>query len=264
MNQPSDAKADGYWHWSYYLYGNGRSAPGKLFECPGVKHGGPPRTNPGPEFGNWEDGQVDDRGNAGANPFVDRQAPRMSLTANGAIVPRNKFTPALSGSAQRINRYVRDTDIIQPGRTILATEFSENWKAITVSEGAGFKLKSHRPVVALVTQTGSCAGNSLYTNSPNIGYMYPTAPYGLVSYEELQNSDVPWIDSETPLNAIGRHHPGSTVRNNIDYGGTTNFLYVDGHCERKHIIDTMENEEWGKKFYSITGNNNVSSSGRNR
>jgi prepilin-type N-terminal cleavage/methylation domain-containing protein/prepilin-type processing-associated H-X9-DG protein len=260
VTQNADSSVDGYCHWSYYLYNGGRCKD-DAFECPAVKHGGPPRTNPGPEAKDWEEGQADDRGNTRPTAMpCDKQAPRMALTANGAIIPRNKLDSLPGFASMHKNRYVRDTEIISPGHTILAAEFSENWKAISIAEGAGYKLKSHRPVVAFVTQAGSCAGTGLYDYSPNLNYMYPPAPYGLVSYEELRTSDVPWIDSETPMNAIGRHHPGKIVRNGIDYGGTSNFLYADGHCDRKSVIETLENREWGKKFYSITGRNNVVSS----
>jgi len=36
-------------------------------------------------------------------------------------------------------------------------------------------------------------------------------------------------------------------------GGTTNFLYCEGHVARKTLIETLDKLEWGKKLYSITG-----------
>jgi len=57
----------------------------------------------------------------------------------------------------------------------------------------------------------------------------------------------------TELNAIGRHHIGGDE----EFGGTANFLYCDGHVDRKTVLETMENREWGDAYYSINGKNEV-------
>jgi prepilin-type processing-associated H-X9-DG protein len=54
---------------------------------------------------------------------------------------------------------------------------------------------------------------------------------------------------------VGRHHPGSSQDRNL--GGTANFVYVDGHVENAHVLDTILKRQWGSLFYSITGANEV-------
>ena len=40
-------------------------------------------------------------------------------------------------------------------------------------------------------------------------------------------------------------------------GGTANFIFCDGHVERKHVLETCEERQWGDRFYGITGVNDV-------
>jgi prepilin-type processing-associated H-X9-DG protein len=84
---------------------------------------------------------------------------------------------------------------------------------------------------------------------------------------DISNPNNHYIDGDTghQLNAVGRHHPGNWKSTdqyqaagvnggaNKDMGGTTMFLYCDGHTERKTILETLIKLEWGKKFYSVTG-----------
>ena len=51
-------------------------------------------------------------------------------------------------------------------------------------------------------------------------------------------------DANTTLNAVGRHHPG----------GTSNFVFVDGHVERMTVTESVSRRLWGTEFYSLTGN----------
>ena len=55
------------------------------------------------------------------------------------------------------------------------------------------------------------------------------------------------------VQVVGRHHPGDEDI----YGAAANFLYIDGHIERKTIHKTLRLREWGDKFYSISGRNEV-------
>jgi prepilin-type processing-associated H-X9-DG protein len=49
-----------------------------------------------------------------------------------------------------------------------------------------------------------------------------------------------------PLNAVGRHHPGGggwrSAMGEL-MGGTANFLYCDGHVERKTVEETPDRLE---------------------
>jgi prepilin-type N-terminal cleavage/methylation domain-containing protein/prepilin-type processing-associated H-X9-DG protein len=250
----------GYLHWSWYLFYKGKVSA-KCFSCPSMIRGGAPRTNPGKNTEDWESGQVDQSGNNQPNDLADKQAPRIALTANAAIIPRNKFTTTLSGG-QRVNRFVRADELRNPGSLILLTEFNNNWQAIGVQQGSGILLKSHRPIPAFEHLSSGYKADALYQaplNTP--GYLYgdgsgKLGKYGLKPYKEVQNSsDLLDGGAGHPINAVGRHHPGPGQTS--DMGGCANFLYVDGHAARKTILETMENREWGNKLYSITGKNEV-------
>lgn len=243
-----------YVHWSYFLYGDGKVNE-KAFQCPEYDNGGAPRTNPGMKPEDWEGGQADDIGSTTPSSLEDLQAPRMSLTANAAIIPRNKFSRSLSGG-KRINKLVSDSEIRFAGKTILATEFNNNWKAIAVRKhSTGLTSKSHRPVNPFYnystgwdeySATESKGGRAMFTLGD------PSAEnFGLMPWSALQGGEG-LIDS-SEVNSIGRHHPGGDK----DMGGTTNFLYVDGHVERKTVLDTFNKREWGDRYYSLSGSNQV-------
>jgi prepilin-type processing-associated H-X9-DG protein len=61
------------------------------------------------------------------------------------------------------------------------------------------------------------------------------------------------IQDSVQLNAVGRNHPGSASAGGKSMGGTSNFLYVDGHVDRKSVVDTLNNREWGAEFYTMHG-----------
>ncbi|MBN1764762.1 MAG: type II secretion system protein [Sedimentisphaerales bacterium] len=261
-NQGTD-DVEGYYHWSGFIYGkeNGYSSV-DAFKCPSMKNGGAPRTNPGYNRDNWEDGQVDAAGNTQpSNSPEDNQAPRMALTANQALIPRNKFNTLLSESTYRTDSLVKEGAIKdRPGELILAAEFNQDWKALTVIQGNNrYLCKSHRPVCAFVTATGAANGKTYWKNSPQLGYMYPpkSQNFWLADYETYQQGGN-WLDSDMKLNSVGRHHaPDHFIVEGVDYGGSSNFLYVDGHVERLHVYETLDKRHWGKYFYSMSGTNSV-------
>jgi len=237
----------GYVHWSWFLFENGQ-VDDDVFACPGMTRGGAPRTNPGPEAADWEDGQVDQNGQSQPNQLKDKQASRMGYTANAAIVPRNKFSPVNSGGP-RTNRLVKFNKVQSPSEVILATEFNKNWKALGIGSSNSILSKSHRPICAFSHVSTGYAGDALY-KATTLGFVYGdrnAEDYGLKPLEEVEQC-MDLIDGGAghPINAVGRHHPGGD-----EYGGTANFLYCDTHVERKTILQTMEKTEWGMKFYSL-------------
>lgn len=251
---------NGYMHWSHFLYSMGKVNQ-EAFECPSLTNGGCPRTNPGPDDGNWEQGQVDQNGSGSMNALEDKQAPRMAYTVNAAICPRNKFTKELVTAdgytyTGRLNRFVVDTELTNPGMTILAAEFHQSWKAAAITGSGGLLSKSHRPINPFCDLGGNVIE---YENPNNVGTAYkygdPKNHYGLLKTKDMDNQ-VGLIEGKaygTDLNAVGRHHPGGDG----DYSGTSNFMFCDGHVERKGIVETIEKHQWGDKFYSITGPNGV-------
>jgi prepilin-type N-terminal cleavage/methylation domain-containing protein/prepilin-type processing-associated H-X9-DG protein len=243
--------AHGYLHWSWYLYGHGETGD-KAFSCPSIPNGGAPRTNPGSLRNDWEGDQQDQNGQTFPNNFKDRQAPRIAYAGNGAIFPRNKFTQEMSGG-QRVNRCVSEKEF-PSATTILLAEISKNWKATATYAGSGWKSKSHRALNPFF-HIGS--GSNEYgtpPDTPGFTYGQPETNYGLVSGAEHENLvDVVEGGTIIETNAVGRHHPGGGGY----IGGTANFLYADGHAEKKSVLRTVQMQEWGNRFFAITGENKI-------
>jgi prepilin-type processing-associated H-X9-DG protein len=269
IGNQDESKANGYLHWSWFLFESGR-VDASAFTCPAAKNGGAPRTNPGKRARDWEKGQRDDTGNTDPAPEnrQDKQAPRMAFTANAAIIPRNKFAADDKiNQYPRHNRLVKPQEIERPADVILLTEFNENWQTLGVPDSGGTLCKSHRPILPFTHTSTGYADYAVYQADKNTtrfeygtGYNTADVSWGLQSWAKISNPDNHYLNGETghPLNAVGRHHPGQWKATtdegpDQDMGGTTIFLYCDGHVERKTIYDTVKNLEWGKKFYSITG-----------
>ncbi len=256
LNNQPPSHPFGYLHWSWFLYNRGQVFPA-AFQCPTISHKGIPRTNPGKNAADWEfPEQVDqDNGRPGpSNNLEDLQAPRMAFTANAAVMPRNKFTTQLSGGP-RINRFVRDNEIRRSGSVIMAAEFSAEWKNIGVPQGGNVLVKSHRSINPFYHLS---SGENEYLAPPdNPDFIYGDPRdrdyYGLRPLSTLVDKiGVIEGDFGPITNAVGRHHPGGDR-----LGGTTNFLYCDGHVARKTILETMRQREWGEKYYSLTGANDI-------
>ncbi len=269
MCNEDESHTYGYVHWSWFLFESGR-VDGSAFTCPAVKGGGAPRTNPGKKLSDWETGQLNQTGSSTPSSLQDKQAPRMAFTANAAIIPRNKFAcDDKTNQYPRHNRLVNPTEVQRPAEVILLTEFNEDWQAIeAVDSGTGTLVsKSHRPILPFTHTAGGYAGYGVYTDAGTrfeygTGYNNADVSWGLQSWADISNTANHYIDGETghQLNAVGRHHPGKWKAKcqgsngvEVDMGGTTMFLYCDGHTERKTILETLQKLEWGKKFYSVTG-----------
>jgi prepilin-type processing-associated H-X9-DG protein len=243
----------GYLHWSWFLYNQGQAGD-EAFGCPSMDHGGTPRTNPGDKDADWNAGQADQNGQTRPNSLTDRQIARVAFTANAAVIPRNKFTNNLSGGP-RVNRIVKETEMKSAGSTIILAELNRNWATAAVQEGGGLLSKTHRPVNPFY-HVGS--GTNEYQAAPSTpGFMYGPPEdqrrYGLKPLN-IVNEKVGVIDGSVgpEINVVARHHPGGD-----ELGGTGNFLYADGHGEKKTILETMKRREWGEKYFSITGRNEV-------
>jgi prepilin-type N-terminal cleavage/methylation domain-containing protein/prepilin-type processing-associated H-X9-DG protein len=237
---------NGYVHWSYALLSDGdNGVPEGSFRCPDVTNGGAPRTNPGMDIADWEPNQVNDLGQSapGSAYPLDRQAKRMAYTGNAAVFPRNKFLLA----GPRRNQLVKEARIQLPMRTILATEFLETagWDAIMENQVS----KSHRPITPFI---GGSAGTDVYSE-PSIGnsntarFFYPEENEIL---REVELGPGMIADGLSVLNAVGRHHPGAKDK---AYGGTANFVFIDGHVERTTVLESIRKRLWGDQFYSLTG-----------
>lgn len=258
----SEGKSFGYLHWSNYLYESGQVSD-KAFQCPVVENGGAPRTNPGDRLEDWEAGeQIDEQGQNKADPgnIKDKQAPRMAYTANAAIMPRNKFNTVLSGGP-RANMFVKDSTIKYPGATIVVAEFLNNWKAMAVYENGGLKSKSHRPVNPFYHIGSGFNEYAAAVAAPGFIYGLPNDQdmYGILPLDEVKNKQniLDHTSGVSQINAVGRHHPSANAPYAKKYGGTSNFLFCDGHAEGMTPLDTMTKRYWGNRYTSLTGESQV-------
>lgn len=249
----------GYMHWSHFLYDDG-SVNDKAFKCPEFPtKGGYPRTNPGPNSDDWETGQQWDQFSRRApNDLVDKQAARMAYTANAAVVPRNKFTRNLSGNPDRVNKWVRESEVSDPRNVILATEFHKDWRMGAIgtpptSLDPPFLSKSHRSVSPFFNDH-SGANEFMAGLDARFGYGPEGDPsYGLRPLSEVEGKTAV-IDGAyvSEVNVVGRHHPGGDK-----WGGTANFLCTDGHVERTGVFQTLYKRMWGSQYYGLTGPNDI-------
>lgn len=233
---------NGYIHWSYLLFSDG-TVPAEAFTTPAVTNGGAPRTNPGADPLDWEQGQVNDLGRtAGSALPRDRQVARTAFTGNAALFPRNKF---YASGGSRKNKFVKESEIFMASKTILITEFydsGDGWSSL--ADGNSGVIKSHRSVTPFI---GRSAGTNVYAEPDNgnvARFVYPPEE-AILGGDDLGANMI--NNSNTTLNAVGRHHPS----------GKVNFGFVDGHVEGLTLQDTVRDRLWGDRFYSITGNNRV-------
>lgn len=254
-------KKNGYIHWSSYLFrkGEGTQDPystsrgWEMFSCPAMEGGGLPPTNP--YAGNSESGQaVQGATEENANPgVVDRQAPRMAYTVNEAIMPRNKFA-IYDSNDKRTYGFVRLSMIKKGNTVILATEFIDNWKVVSdvssTADSADIPSKSHRPVHGFKSSGGDGFALDAYqwpTGGGAIGRgSGSTLGAQFVRVTPADLNDHPVVgNSKTRLDWVGRNHGKGPL-------AKTNFVYVDGHVETKHITETLIPKfQWGTSFYSL-------------
>ena len=265
----SPTQADhGYVHWSSLIfndYSDGKFAtnadgigmtitkpgpfgsPGqwKMFQCPSLENGGLSPTNTYP--GNNSYGVQNDAGN-----FVDYQAPRMAYTLNEALCPRNKFVKGIFNGNPRSEHWVKPGSVSHSADVILGTELNVNpGVVLAAGEVSGaLVVKSHRPVCGFV-YVGSLGSG--YTEMPDmaVGGGYTRALVQLLAHDPSVGNN---FTSETHLDWVGRNH-GKKI---LDGAGwdlrRTNFLYLDGHVETKHIRETITPWQWGDRMYSLSPN----------
>ena len=274
----------GYVNWSGLLFANGKVAsyysatpsanppvtaistakPGPfadpagwgMFECPSLAFGGLPPTNT--TDGNHQPMGV---GNDAAG-FVDYQAPRLAYTLNEAVCPRNKFVLNYQNGNPRVSQYVQAARVRSSQSTILATEWNPNPSAVLATGEVGGSLvcKSHRPIngfVGLLNLGG--AYTDLVDTAPGTGIIH--TPVSIMASNETGDLS----NSKTRLDWVGRNHGTlrfGTVAGDPAHRGDwdlrkSNFLYVDGHAESRHVVDTVTTWQWGANVYGISPNDDV-------
>ena len=219
----------------------------RIFVCPSDADGGIAPTN-------WDDtpggGNNLGQGGGGSVSFTpgtgmqDNQAPRMSYTANEAIMPRPRggIGGVLVGQPQNV---VSATALDNVANTIQATEFTKYKNAVSGTGPGGTTNKSHRPTDAFTMNTAGTAPYDvssvmtppIYGVSPDAAAVIfaaqPTAPFGGGTYPHLI-----YVNS-------GRHSGDK-----LD-----NFIFCDGHAKTINIMATLDcnSFKWGTHAWNQGG-----------
>lgn len=278
-------KAYGYVQWSSSISGQ---VPPEALQCPAQTNGGLPASFPLPI--DVVSGQTIETVTAaaptagtvlesrlvgvsavtfgGSTYYPDAQASRVAYTLNEALFCRPKYGANWDGIAN-ISRNVRIGEVDNSANTIMATEFASNWKivtGVTTATTTATVSKSHRPVHGFVVDASYAAGDAdkVATTATDLNsttvlsirkakatdlWKIDGGAFTADLEKDAESTTYNNEDRKTKLDQVGRHHPGEgkTKRDNV-----TNFVYLDGHIETKHILATLGDDfEWGAKMYSI-------------
>jgi prepilin-type N-terminal cleavage/methylation domain-containing protein/prepilin-type processing-associated H-X9-DG protein len=270
IGQVPTTPINGYVHWSAYLYSqkastltdslflNSRSWA--MFQCPSVANGGVPPAN---TYDGNNDGLANEATSSTGEPVIDWQAPRLSYTVNEALCPRGIFQLYFSDrNNKRIYRYVPASRVQHPANVILATEIWASQPAVTTTslfDHVTPVSASRRPVNGMSVQR---TANGVKADSPYLldythNFVWAKASEMTPDPETALSGGAAAVCS---LDEVGRNHGNKKYgsfsadglnRTNWDLR-QSNFLYVDGHVETKHVVDTVSPvNEWGPDFYTL-------------
>ncbi len=284
VQQPTSPSL-GYTHWSALIKGNqwqaasdyltnnltpSYSAPQlaafmstsgwEQFQCPALTNGGLPPANTYP--GNNDLGLQ----NEAPGSIVDLQAPRLAYTVNEALCPRSRFVLHFI-SAGKITfspyHFVHASQVKHSAATILATElwgFQNVAETTSQIDGASPVSNSRRPVSGYkTTGVSASSADAFYTIQQNqVPLLEPALPGDLNPDPEPTLQPMATSPQNT-LDFVGRNHGYPKSYGNVagsTKGGwdlrRSNFLYVDGHVDLKHVTETIYPAfEWGDQFYSL-------------
>lgn len=242
---------NGYVHWSAFLYGGKyqfsedgafRTTNGwEAFSCPSLENGGLPPAN-------TFQGNNDALSNESPGQ-VDWQAPRLAYTVNEALCPRGLFRPFFGDRGNvRAYHYVSAGRVKNSAETILAAEIWGTQLTVQTAsliDGGSQVSASRRPVHGFTS--GVANAEQLY-KVPRRGTFIPATANDLNPNPQANAGGTP----TTLLDWVGRNHARkSALGPNQTDQGVSNFLYLDGHVETKHVSETLAPFQWGDRFYSL-------------
>ncbi len=199
----------------------------QMFVCPSDKVKGLAPTN----FAGNNMGFGTPPGQTAQNAIQDLQAPRLSYTANAAVMPRKRR------SADPAN-VVYESMLDAPADTILVAEMTDIPPCINDSSAAsGVAYKSHRSTNAVVMAGGGTfTGESEAPGTPLEAITPAQARSALQTCQTASSNGLPHIAYTAPF----RHADGS------------NYLYCDGHAKFSKLDATLNPNafQWGKRMYS--------------
>jgi len=236
FNPASGGTSQGYIHWSALIQPYVKNYG--IFLCPSDKLGGHAPTcfasagnNGG--FG-WPDGQTPDQ--CGGGSIVDDQAPRLSYTANSAVLPRFRNVLDQNSGVQ----VVADSLIDAPANTIALAELSDFLSCLNgTSLNTPVRNSSHRSVNAFAVNAsgGTYFGeNTDSATEPLYAQTYTTVK---PRYDACSTTGGSTSDPLLVYLGYNRHSGGS------------NFAFADGHAKWYKLEQTLlpNSWKWGAKMY---------------
>jgi prepilin-type processing-associated H-X9-DG protein len=275
----------GYVHWSALIYQGGDHFPDSTalastdgvylsthgwesFFCPNIPNGGLPPANTYP--GNNEPG-IDNE----TPGVVDVQAPRLAYMLNEALAGRSRIAPNFAGTTSTYYHWISAGRVAHGSDTILATEMWGIPSMMTAASnagggggGGGAASNSRRSINGFSVSASAAAGTA-GVNSVDKFYATTsgTGHFRQATVANLQSDPIAYYAGQTPpagldtsLDFVGRNHGFRKIGTvNSDPAGrgdwdlrTSNFLYLDGHVETKHVSQTVApTSQWGDEFYSL-------------
>ncbi len=218
----------GYMQWTGFLQSYIKNF--NLFICPSDRLKGLAPTNfIGDNMGYGVPG-----GQTSQNPIQDTQAPRLSYTANSAVMPRKRRSvdPA---------NVVPLASVDAPADTILVAEMTDQPSCINdTSAASGVAYKTHRSTNAVKLPGGGVfSGEDPATYTGTLMAISATDALGAIA-----------ACSAPGGSANGQYHIAYTAP--FRHQGGSNYVYCDGHAKYAKLEQTLNpnNWQWGKKMYS--------------
>ena len=220
-----NSSANGYAQWSGFCQPYIKNWG--IFVCPSDKLKGMAPTN----FVGNNMGFGVPAGQTAQVAFQDIQAPRLSYTANAAVMPRKRRTadPAF---------VVGDAAVDAPADTIMVAEMTDIPPCINdTSQASGVAFKTHRSTNGVVRSGGGTfTGESEAIGTPLEAVTPQAALQALNNCLSASANGLPHIAYTSPF----RHAQGA------------NYVYCDGHTKWMKLEKTLDpnNFQWGKRMYS--------------
>jgi prepilin-type processing-associated H-X9-DG protein len=252
---------NGYVHWSSFLYTDQtlagtdnafKSLNGwDAFQCPSLPNGGLPPANTYP--GNNDGGLSNEH--AG---IIDWQAPRLAYTVNEALCPRGIFQLFFSDRGnKRVYRFVNAAKVKNSAGTVLASEIWGLARVMQYTDTSGDQASNTRRPVNGFSFFGTVKADEPYKIAYNSNFVPAKVDDLSPDPEKTVQGGVTAV--RTTLDYIGRNHGGAKTLGPV--GGAhlsgwdlrkSNFLYVDGHVETKHVAETVyPSNQWGDQFFTL-------------
>jgi prepilin-type N-terminal cleavage/methylation domain-containing protein/prepilin-type processing-associated H-X9-DG protein len=272
----------GYVHWSALIYQGTAHLPDstalssadaiylsthgwETFFCPNIPNGGLPPANTYP--GNNEAGIGNE-----TPGIVDAQAPRIAYMLNEALAGRSRIAPNYAGATNTYYHWISAGSVAHTSDTILATEMwgvPSMMTAASNAGGGGTASNSRRSINGFSVSASVAAGTS---GVSGVDKFYATTNgtnnFRHATVANLQSDPLTFYAGQTPpasgldtsVDFVGRNHGTKKIGAlNADLKGrgdwdlrTSNFLYLDGHVETKHVSETVSTtNQWGDQFYTL-------------